>query len=402
MKGRKISKFTMFVCTVACCFMVSHIIKDYVRPILNGTIADLPEGKVYSLDDISDEVADFVEPGTDRYAYKTLDDNEQQAYERLLMGICSFADRIDIKSCEITMDELRNVYSCMRNDYPELFWIYNNCEVYSSDNIATDCIPQYLYSSDDVTLMISNIEQVRDALISPIEKLSDYEKVMYVFNYIIDSTVYDLESYNDYETGELTANLELSCNIYGTLIKNQAMCEGYSKTFQYLLNSMGIECLYVSGEADGEGHAWNYVKLDGEYYAMDLTWCDPKGEEETKSYAYCLVDYDTLKKSHAEDVPYELPECEGRRYNYYTYNGYHLSVYNPDDIEDMLYRAYCQGAEFAEIKCETAAVYDQVVNAIKNQDIFRCFESIEENFGKYYDSINYGLLEDVWVIRIKL
>lgn len=382
--------------------MLSIIIKDYVIPILNGTIAELPEGKAYSIDDVPLAIAEFIDTETERYAYRQLAENEQEAYRLLLMGTCSFADRIDIKRCNITIEDLRVIYSCIRNDYPELFWVYNNCEVYSTGDIATDCLPHYIYDKNSTIQMIGNIEQVKDALLTPVKDSSDYEKVMYVFDYIIDSTDYDMDSYNDYMAGNMTENLERSCSIYGTLIGQKALCEGYSKTVQYLLNSMDIECLYITGKSEGEGHAWNYIRLDGSYYGMDITWCDPKSDEETKSYAYCLVDYDTLKMNHEEDVPYELPECRGGQYNYYRQNGYELSVFDLREVEGMLYKAYVEGRDFVEIHCSNRHVYDSFMQAIASQEIFECFDSIERDFGKYYDAINYGVIEDAGAIRISL
>ncbi|MGN0165292.1 MAG: transglutaminase domain-containing protein [Lachnospiraceae bacterium] len=402
MKKSVLSKITVFICMVACCFMIGNIVTDYVLPIINGTISELPEGKVYGPSDVPDEINEFVHPETGRYAYNYLTDNEKEAYERLLMGICSFASRIDIKSCNITMDELRVIYSCMRNDYPELFWIYNNCEVYSSGDIATDCIPYYVYDKESVLDMAQGIETVKAAIVKKVDGKTDYEKVMYVFDYIIDNTDYDINSYNDYRDGNLTENLELSCSIYGTLLKQKALCEGYSKTVQYLLNSMGIDCLYITGKAEGEGHAWNYVKLDGSYYALDLTWCDPKSENETKSYAYCLVDYNTISRNHSEDVTYPLPECTGGKYNYYIYNGYELSAFRIDDLDKMFLKAYREGRDFVEIHCTTQAVYDSFMQAIQSQEIFGCFESIERYYGKTYDTLVYGVMEEVWSIRVNL
>ena len=49
---------------------------------------------------------------------------------------------------------------------------------------------------------------------------------------------------------------------------------------------MGIECTLVIGKGTNssgksENHAWNYVKLDGNYYAVDATWDDPIVEGNT-------------------------------------------------------------------------------------------------------------------------
>lgn len=408
MKKNKLSAITVIICGLACAFMLGIIVKDYLIPIINGTISELPEGQIYTVEDVPLAVAEYVDFEMERYAYTQLSSNEQEVYNRLLMGMCSFADRVDIKSCGITLEGLRKVYSCMRNDYPEMFWIYNNCEVYNTGKIITDCMPSYIYEEKEAITMIGQLEQILTQLMLRVDGMSDYEKVMFVFNYIIDTTQYDLDSYDDYQNGTLTEGLELSSSIYGTLVGRKAMCEGYSKTVQYLLNKMGIECLYITGESEGEGHAWNYVKLDNVYYGLDVTWCDPKSMDDMKSYAYCLVDYDTLKVNHEEDVPYRLPECKGGRYNYYKYNGYELNTFSLTELETMFYKAYVNGNAYAgmdsfvEIHCTSQNVYDSFVQSIEDQTIFQCFDSIERTFNKHYDTLNYGLIDDVWIVRIGL
>ncbi len=402
MKKKGFSIITVIICAAACIFMLGNIVTEFVIPIFKGTVADLPEGKVYTQEDIPLAIREFVSPAEERYAYTKLEPKQQEAYKRLLNGISAYADRIDIKSCGITMDELKVVYSSMRNDFPELFWIYNNCEVYSSGENVTDCLPSYVYGKNDTIRMIGQLEQIENTMEARVAGKSDYEKVMFVFNYIIDSTQYDLDSYNDYQSGNLTESLESSCNIYGTLVGRKALCEGYSKTVQFLLNGMGIECLYVTGKSEGEGHAWNYVKLDGVYYGLDVTWCDPKSEGDIKSYAYCLVDYNTLKINHEEDVPYPLPDCLGGRYNYYRYNGYELSTFSVSTLDAMFYKAYVSGNSFVEIHCTTETVYDSLLHAIEDQTIFDCFNTIEAYTGKRYETLNYGVIEDVWTVRIGL
>ena len=402
MKKSNFSSITVSLLAIVCIALIINIAKSYIIPLINGTIADLPQGKIYTIDDVPKEIQELIDFEDEKYAYSQLSDNMKEAYRRLLMGVCSYADRVDIKECDLTLEELKTVYSCMRNDYPELFWVFNNCEVYSSGIKVTDCLPEYIYSEKDMIKHASDLNTIKDAILKKVDGMSEYEKVMFVFDYLIDNTEYDMSSYNDYMEGEVTAQLELACGIYGTLMGSKALCEGYSKTTQFLLNNMDIDCLYITGTSKGEGHAWNYVKLDGSYYALDVTWCDPRGEDDVKSYAYCLLDYASFARSHTEDVPYELPLCNGGKYNYYSYNGYALSTFNYKDIKAMLYRAYVEGRSFVEIYCTSQTVYDSFVTALSSQDIFQCFEEIKELSGKNYNTINYGLIDDAWTIRINL
>ena len=87
--------------------------------------------------------------------------------------------------------------------------------------------------------------------------------------YIIENTEYDQNLTNN--------NIY---NVYGTIMQHYAVCEGYSKSMKYLLDAANIPCVIVCGVAQNsngqaESHAWNYVKLDDKWYAIDATWDDP-------------------------------------------------------------------------------------------------------------------------------
>ena len=110
---------------------------------------------------------------------------------------------------------------------------------------------------------------VKNKIIAKIQGKSDYDKIKIIHDYLIDSIEYenDLTQNNVYD-------------IYGALVQKRCVCEGYAKAFQYLMNEMGIENTIVIGigtnsKNETENHAWNYVKLDGEWYAVDVTWDDP-------------------------------------------------------------------------------------------------------------------------------
>jgi hypothetical protein len=125
------------------------------------------------------------------------------------------------------------------------------------------------YSKEDVEKYENEIEQVKNRIIANLEGKSDYEKIKIVHDYLVDTIEYeeDLNQKNIY-------------NMYGALISNRCVCEGYAKAFQYLMNELGIENTIVIGKGTNnkdktESHAWNYVKLDENWYAVDVTWDDP-------------------------------------------------------------------------------------------------------------------------------
>ena len=90
---------------------------------------------------------------------------------------------------------------------------------------------------------------------------------------------------------------------------------GYATTFQLLMDMAGIECITVTGAAFGnrENHAWNMVKLNGEWYCVDPTWDIAPVFIHMNQYNYFNVtsqymadtdhqwDYDSVPEATAED-----------------------------------------------------------------------------------------------------
>ena len=90
-------------------------------------------------------------------------------------------------------------------------------------------------------------------------------------------------------------------NIVGAFVNRTCMCTGYSKAMTYLCNAAGIDCLYIwSGE-----HAFNIVKLYGNWYNIDLTWMDKNIDDHDfervdKSDYNVNKSYETFSKSGTE------------------------------------------------------------------------------------------------------
>jgi len=58
--------------------------------------------------------------------------------------------------------------------------------------------------------------------------------------------------------------------VYDSLVLGRAVCEGYVAGFKYLLKLMGIESKKVFSKA--MNHCWNYVRLGGSWYHVDVTF----------------------------------------------------------------------------------------------------------------------------------
>ena len=120
------------------------------------------------------------------------------------------------------------------------------------------------------------------------ENMSEYEKELAIHDWIIDWVSYDEEANSNSPNAAPDPN---NNNPYGAIFKRKAICSGYTSTFQLFMDLLGIECITIEGiySATGQEHAWNMVRIDGEWYCVDVTWNDPIGGSGYSRYIYFNV-----------------------------------------------------------------------------------------------------------------
>lgn len=145
------------------------------------------------------------------------------------------------------------------------------------------------------------------------DTMSDYEKELAIHDWITNWSSFDYGIFDRSDDG-FTAGSDTP---YGVLVDREAMCHGYSSTFQLFMDMLGIECITVFGTPDGDGvqHSWNMVKLEGEWYCVDTAWDDPIGG--SPGHSYFNVTSETLRQGsiHRWDES-SVPEAEGTKYAY--------------------------------------------------------------------------------------
>ena len=104
---------------------------------------------------------------------------------------------------------------------------------------------------------------------------TDIEKARAIYIWITDNVRYDDDAYNSGNYPDYTAEYVLQ--------NRKAVCEGYSNLFLELGEEMEIEVEKILGYAKGYGyrkgkkfkesdHAWNAVRINGEWKIIDSTW----------------------------------------------------------------------------------------------------------------------------------
>jgi len=175
----------------------------------------------------------------------------------------------------------------------------------------------YEIASTEVAASYDKAKAIINTLIKP--NMNEYEKELAIYEYIVKNTEYDANAaINGY-----TAESKNSYNAYGMLVNGRAVCQGYAEAADLLFTLAGIESILITGDDHGIPHAWNIVKIDGEYYHVDSTLDDSK---EIRHYYLNLSDKD-IEKAHTWDRK-SYPECNGSKYNYFSYNNMTVSDRN--------------------------------------------------------------------------
>ncbi len=107
------------------------------------------------------------------------------------------------------------------------------------------------------------------------------------------------------------------------LLKQEAVCDGIAKMFKHMCDILELPCIVVQGTSQGNGHAWNIVSLDGEWYHVDLT-ADLMVAEKTGgsvSHVMFAVPDQAVEKDHQWDRT-QYPACGGET-TYFDH--YHLT-----------------------------------------------------------------------------
>lgn len=155
---------------------------------------------------------------------------------------------------------------------------------------------------------------------------TDLEKALFAHDYIAAHTVYDFD-------GVDADGYDLCHTAYGAIGRRSAVCAGYAAGYNYVLRLLGVESRYMTGNVkknlwdklfpltmkDG-GHAWNLVKLDGDWYWVDVTWddtgLDPDEDGIQVMHEYCFVDDDKIFESRKLDSTYhDVPKCRSMKLN---------------------------------------------------------------------------------------
>lgn len=337
------------------------------------------------------EVEVAEEEVSDGYYYQVLESagNEEAVtvYKELYQGVKEQQESFYIHASD--SDLIGQIYQEILYDRPEIFWCTGEMQIMSYSTYA-EVTPTYSCTGEEKAQKEAEIEAAAQECLSGISsEASEYECVKYVFEYIVNTVDYDLNSSDNQ-------------NIYSALVNKVSVCAGYSRAAQYLLHRMGVECIYVTGTITGQGaHAWNIVKCDGQYYQMDVTFGDPvfMSEESGESmpsnsinYGYLCCTDEEIYQNHTPDTAVTFPTCTSTDLNYYRLNGMYYETYDPEQILQAMNESIYSGEMSFSCKFATDELYEQAREGIRNDLSSAAAQTLARFYG--LSSVQYMYMED--------
>lgn len=356
-------------------------VRDYLQ--LNNEeqvlLKDEDSGTVSAreLEDVEQAPAEAVdglkEEQTQAFHYNRLSEPEQKLYGEILYILQEHLEDIQISTTD--SGEVEKVFQCVLNDHPEIFYV----EGYTLTRYALGEELKMMTLSGTYSMTPETIEAKKQLIDSYVNQCfaslptgdgSQYAIARYVYEYLIENTEYD-------------AGAPDNQNICSVFITHRSVCQGYAKATQYLLQKAGIEATLIMGTVqNGEGHAWNLVRLDGENYFMDTTWGDASyqmtegsvqnaGSLPPINYDYLCVTTGQLSKTHTIEEVVPVPVCTAMTDNYYVREGLYFTELSKDRIADVFARAYERQSSYVTLKCSRREVYEEIRRfLIEEQGIF--------------------------------
>ncbi|MBJ8349381.1 hypothetical protein JHK64_01880 [Streptococcus sp. CSL7508-lung] len=226
--------------------------------------------------------------------------------EYLAAHMISGNDYIDISQFTEAVDTsfINDVISEIEYQNPTIPHIRN--VQLSADN-SKILVSYYDLDKETRNKKTKEIRDVLDKAVSEIitEGMTEIEKARAINQYIISNSEYDYEAFKQGKgSWLLDSDFADAYHAYGISVEHLGVCISYAQTFNYMAKKAGLEVITVTGYVNGDqnaGHAWNAVKIDGEWRYFDITWNDHDDPSRQEEYFNLSHDDEILTSSHTQD-----------------------------------------------------------------------------------------------------
>jgi len=315
-----------------------------------------------------------LEPTETGYGYESITSPElKELYRFIHENAKTMLKSTDIKVEQaLTEYQMRMVLDAYIYDHPEVFWLDSKYLYLVDSEDKTTIELCCTIEGEELLNAKKSFNAKLDEIISNAPKnATAYEIELYVHDYLVNNCDYDYEAVDDEDDNAYSA--------YGAIVEKSAVCSGYSKAFQILCNKLGVECISILGESHDENHQWNAVRLDDNWYQVDVTWDDSENGEITQYDYFNLTDeamykdhtvwelYSEVEDTYLDGDTYNIfvPECTSETYNYYNYSCVTITdIYNSDEIVEYIAKSAQESKKCADFLIDKSLDYADTVELL--------------------------------------
>ena len=330
------------------------------------------------------------------FYYEQLTSVQKVIYEELYDFMKKPTSLYELKK-PVKLEDLSPAIYAFMYDFPESYWMWNyRYRIDANKKVVELEFPV----PEDLESKWAQVDAIANNVVAAVANESDYNKLKYFYEWIINWTEYqENECDQDYT---------------GVFLLKKSICAGYARAFQYLCKKAGLKCTTVRGQTK-ESHAWNLVELNGQYYWVDVTWGDPTTDDGSQKlvYYYFMVTDELLFRTHISlngQVPvgpydkidaFTFPQCTDNSLSYYVQNGAYFETYDYYAIRDYVLQKLYENP-YQEISFQIGnqeSFYYAVEQLLKNERYIRNIFREYFSGGYYYNAISK---DDAGVITVKI
>ncbi len=333
------------------------------------------------------------------YSYSFLSETEKTVYRKMLnmvrnltVGWIDMGYIINNPSAVVA-----KAYRAMCNDFPQYYWMPVSYYIsHKNGTVAVafkrnDLEDGYGFTKEEIERNKEELEDAIDIIVSKaLTAKDDFEKEIIIHDMLCKTVTYD---------SEFESSIGAVYSVYGALVNGRAVCEGYARAFKLLCQSAGLDCILVTGDSRGVDHLWNMVKLEGEWYHVDVTW-DDLSEEPHHTY-FNLTTLE-IRADHNIDITYNdadpslvsqgnsfnffVPVAQSTEHNYFIKKGLIIDSDPINIVAEEIVKRFKAGENRAEF-------------LFANQTVAEDFKT---NYKKYVGEIQNECVKKTVLVKFKL
>lgn len=228
-------------------------------------------------------------------------------------GLRDKKSKIDISDYYVSTNNIPHAFKSAVFDNPDIFYVDAsgiNYNFSNDDGFVKYIYPKYIISKSKIPSYIKKFNKTVNSIIKKVDSdFSAFQKALIVHDEIIKRCQYKNSG-------------DISFTSYGALVNKKTVCEGYSRAFCYLLSKLGIESKVINNQS--KEHCWNYVKIGGKWYHVDVTSDDPTPDTcGYVSHKYFLMSDSKIKSTnynyhqgYKNDITYKSTyKCSSKKYD---------------------------------------------------------------------------------------